>query len=280
MIQLLALGASMLGAAASARSQAKSHRRQMELSQAQFDAQMDESVQRRVKDAQAAGVHPLFALGASAGASPTISAPGGYKQDPKGAALSAMATTLNSLETNQAQARRDNAQAMLFDSERRRIEQSLNAEGQDQKALTVFGDPKRVDALGNVINQPPGVQLNPDGSMTVPPEIPAQSSPGVRAGPIPQVLQVQIGPGEVVNVPTEEAWGDDLTSPKTISMIYHHLKRSPKQAWLYAKRKGRELGLSDQQIIAKYKRTVRKLEKLNTGTGEAGRRFQNRRRKF
>lgn len=40
----------------------------------QFNEQMDNSVSRRVEDAKQAGVHPLFALGASVGASPTIQA--------------------------------------------------------------------------------------------------------------------------------------------------------------------------------------------------------------
>lgn len=52
-------------------SSAKKARKQ---AQAQFNAQMDQSIQRRVIDAKKAGVHPLFALGASVGASPTISA--------------------------------------------------------------------------------------------------------------------------------------------------------------------------------------------------------------
>lgn len=279
-VELLGLGLNFMSGLMGRSSQKRQQREQMMQAQRQFDAQMNESVQRRVKDAKAAGVHPLFALGASVGASPTISAQGESRGDPMQGALSSMASVLNGLETNKAQAARDHAQAALFDAEKKRIEQDLGHRGSDSEALTVFGNPKRTDALGNVINQPDGAQLNPDGSMTVPPEVPAQSSPGVRAGAIPQVIPVTIGPGETVNVPSEEAWGDELTSPKTIAMIYHHIKRSPKQAWLYAKRKGRELGLSDQQILAKYKRTVRKLESMNSGTGQAGRRFQNRRRKF
>lgn len=38
--------------------------------QDQFDAQMDQTIQRRVADAKQAGIHPLYALGASPGASP------------------------------------------------------------------------------------------------------------------------------------------------------------------------------------------------------------------
>ncbi len=48
-----------------------------DLAARQFDEQMDQTIQRRVVDAKAAGIHPLFALGASAGASPTVHAGGG-----------------------------------------------------------------------------------------------------------------------------------------------------------------------------------------------------------
>lgn len=55
----------------------------------QFNEQMNESVQRRVKDAQKAGIHPLFAMGGSSGASPTANisaqAPqGGYTETGSG----------------------------------------------------------------------------------------------------------------------------------------------------------------------------------------------------
>ena len=42
------------------------------LAREQFDAQMDESIQRRIADAEKAGIHPLFAMGASVGAAPTL----------------------------------------------------------------------------------------------------------------------------------------------------------------------------------------------------------------
>ena len=49
------------------------------LANQQFNAQMDETVQRRVKDALKAGINPLAALGYNGGASPTIHAGGsGY----------------------------------------------------------------------------------------------------------------------------------------------------------------------------------------------------------
>ena len=48
-----------------------------QLAEQQFNAQMDETVQRRVKDALKAGINPLAALGYNGGASPTIHAGGG-----------------------------------------------------------------------------------------------------------------------------------------------------------------------------------------------------------
>lgn len=49
-------------------------KRSLKASQAQFNQQMDHSVRRRVEDAKRAGIHPLFALGASLNTSPTIMA--------------------------------------------------------------------------------------------------------------------------------------------------------------------------------------------------------------
>lgn len=138
-LDLLALGLDFMGGLMGKKSEDRQNRLQMQEARNQFNAQMDQSVQRRVKDATKAGVHPLFALGASVGASPTISAQGEQRGDPRAAALGQMAATLNSLETNKAQAARDHAQAALFDSERKRIEQSLNAEGQDATALRKSG---------------------------------------------------------------------------------------------------------------------------------------------
>ena len=75
---LISAGGSLLGGLFGSKSAEKRQsestkltREQMAMQRQQFDAQMDESIQRRVKDAKAAGLHPLFALGASPGASPT-----------------------------------------------------------------------------------------------------------------------------------------------------------------------------------------------------------------
>lgn len=69
----ISAGSSLLGGALSGKSSRKAAKQQNAMAQAQFDSQMDESIQRRVADAKKAGIHPLYALGASSGASPTIS---------------------------------------------------------------------------------------------------------------------------------------------------------------------------------------------------------------
>lgn len=133
-LALLSLGVNFMGGLYGKRSADKNRRMQREqLAQAQrqFDAQMDQSVQRRVKDAKNAGVHPLFALGASVGASPTISADATPQGSPMQSALTNMAKHLGVIEQNRASARRDEAEAALLDSERARIEQDLKTKGSD-----------------------------------------------------------------------------------------------------------------------------------------------------
>lgn len=68
---VISAGGSLLGGLFGSSSSKKAQKKAAAQAQAQFDAQMDETIQRRVKDATKAGLHPLFALGASPGASPT-----------------------------------------------------------------------------------------------------------------------------------------------------------------------------------------------------------------
>lgn len=130
-LELLSLGADLLGGIFGSKKQDKMQRQQLAQAQAQFDAQMDQSVQRRVKDAKQAGVHPLFALGASVGSSPTISSGNAPESNPMQSALTSMARTLGVIEQNRASAKRDEAEAALLDSERARIEQDMRSKGSD-----------------------------------------------------------------------------------------------------------------------------------------------------
>lgn len=128
-------------------------------SKKQFKMQMDESIQRRVADAQKAGVHPLFALGASVGASPTnvvgsgvgdalgnIGAAIDRKIRSKGEKASAAAEAdrvdkLTAAQINQANAAagRDAAEAALLASQQRRLETDMYSTGHDHSALESQG---------------------------------------------------------------------------------------------------------------------------------------------
>jgi len=214
------------------------------MAQQQFDAQMDQTITRRVQDAKNAGVHPLYALGAASGASPTIST-GQGRGNPAGNALTSMANTLNSLETNKAQAARDHAQAQLFDSERKRIEQDLNGRGQDAEAQVKSGE--ATDAIGRTIipmgNDP--AQL----SITRPAEDTAQKAPGVRAGETPVWVDVRGADGLMTRTLNPELEWDELIHPGVIVYGWNRFWRGMQQNLAYAKRKLKEAGLSDQQIL-------------------------------
>lgn len=126
--------------------------------QAQFDQQMDHSVRRRVEDAERAGVHPLFALGASVGASPTLSAGGESGGNSLANGLAEAGRILGTTEATKAQARRDEAQASYFDALAANARnQRVNQTGQDKPALTVFGDPIRQEepALAKPVYEQP-----------------------------------------------------------------------------------------------------------------------------
>lgn len=124
-LELLELGLNFVGGLMGQ----SSRKKELAQAQRQFDAQMDQSVQRRVADAKKAGIHPLFAMGASVGSSPTIQAGGG--PDPMQTAVQRMASALGVIEQNKASARRDEAEAALLDSERKRIEVDLQGRGRD-----------------------------------------------------------------------------------------------------------------------------------------------------
>lgn len=146
-LDLLALGsaATGLGSLASGFLGAKSSKKSLKEARRQFNAQMDESIQRRVADAKAAGVHPLFALGASVGASPTTIAGQsntgsmvGESIAEAGRAVSNYAQGKGLQRVQQAQIRsaeanatRDEAEAQLALARAKKLEQDLGSQGRD-----------------------------------------------------------------------------------------------------------------------------------------------------
>lgn len=220
-LELLELGLNFMGGLmgnSSAKKDRALMRQQMQQAQRQFDAQMDQSVQRRVKDAKAAGVHPLFALGASVGASPTISANDpGSTGNPMGSALQAMASTLNSLETNKAQAARDNAEAALLDSERKRLEQNLSngSQGLDGPALSVVEKGVKTFPLPSDAGyHGPATYYSP--------EVPFSKSPGIRAGTVPGTVDVQMPDGRKVNLLSQDLGLDEVSQADFVLQRARH----------------------------------------------------------
>lgn len=185
----------------------KESRRNRRQAQHQFDQQMDFTVQRRVKDAMAAGVHPLFALGASSGASPTAHVSGN-----SGSALGkALANTgksfamrkLQQAEIRRAEAgaTRDEAEAAFINSERARLEQNMGARGHDGGAINsdvkTFGVPTEDIAFG------PGEYFNP--------EVPVSSSTGVRAGVQPKYIEYMRPDGRKMRMLNPELNMDEVS---------------------------------------------------------------------
>lgn len=135
---LLSLAGGAISTAASSKQSRRNYlltRQQMINQTRQFNAQMDESIQRRVRDAEKAGVHPLFALGASVGATPTASIGGGSPVTGSafGRALGRVGLSLAEaeLQSRSASAKRDEAEAALLDARRKVVEQELSATGRD-----------------------------------------------------------------------------------------------------------------------------------------------------
>lgn len=85
----------------------KSASKQYKLAKDQFNQQMDHSIRRRVEDAKRAGIHPLYALGASVGSSPTIMA----GQHGSGSALGDAVAAVGSNLAGSYQNRKANAEA-------------------------------------------------------------------------------------------------------------------------------------------------------------------------
>ncbi len=174
------------------------YRKQLKQAQGQFDAQMDESIQRRVKDAIAAGVHPLFAMGASVGASPTVSS----GQPPQsgnamGDAVAEIGRIMGNLPSEKAKIKKDEAEAALYNAEAAKITQDLNSRGRDvvNGGVKTYPLPDQ-EPLGEA------VYFNP--------QIPKKSRPGVVAGRQPGVIEMEMADGRIVEVYNPDLGLDEI----------------------------------------------------------------------
>lgn len=271
-IELLSLGLDFMSGLLGSSSQKSQQKAQMRQAQQQFDAQMDQSVQRRVTDAKKAGVHPLFAMGASVGASPTISAQGEQRSNPMQAALSTMAQTLNSLETNKAQAARDHAEALLLDSERKRIEQDLQHRGSDSGVRT-FPLPE------DSIYKSSGVHIGP--AEYVSPQVAKSQRPGVEAGTHPARIEVTDPAGNTYTLPAPNIGMDEIGQVEYVAGIPGRMVSNFKKHFLSKREQAK---LEEELRILRNRRlnpeAVRRYDEMTNNAWEATRKFYRKLRRY
>lgn len=197
------------GGLLSSRRQKRYHRDAMNLSREQFAAQMDESIQRRVKDAQAAGIHPLFAMGASVGASPTASVGG---RSPSGSAvgdaLSRVASRIAGsklvkaqIRSEEASASRDEAEAAFINSQRARLTQEMGARGHDGASVVKTYPYPGGPASEEIAFGPPEY---------VNPKVATSKSVGIESGLHPGTIDVVLPDGRRVNIPSPNLGLDEI----------------------------------------------------------------------
>ena len=197
---LLSLGGSLFGASKAS----SSHKQSLAQAQQQFDSQMDQSVQRRVTDAKKAGIHPLFALGASVGASPTLSAGGA---DPGGGILSAGIGKLSAaIMEASGQKKLNEAQAAYYSALAAKAEQAGVARGHDG----VQGAIDPVTTGADVVYGPADY---------VNPEVKKSKSPGVAAGTHPLFVDVKHPNGRTSKALNPDIGLDDISNPSTINIL-------------------------------------------------------------
>ncbi len=199
----------LAGGLLSDRSARKDAQRNRRLSKQQFAEQMDTSVQRRVADARKAGIHPLFAMGASVGASPTISA-GGRQPTGSGVgdAISRLVERLSRKAdrgTNAAAAR-DEAEAALLNSRTKKMEQELTSRGHDGASVKTF-------PLGT--NPGPEIVYGPAEFFN--PEVPTSKAPGIKSGTLPGVVDVVLPDKRKIQVYASELEADEI---KQVDILY------------------------------------------------------------
>lgn len=176
----------------------------------QFDQQMDHSVRRRVDDARRAGVHPLFALGASVGASPTIQAGSTTGLGQAGRSIAALSQNkrlfrLQELES-QARVRESNARAAESEAAARALENSVDAR------ITQAANHSGRDTEAKEVLEPQHSQRGLGPVEIVRPEIPAHQPGkiGTQAGQAPAFRELVRDDGRVYRIWTSDANADEI----------------------------------------------------------------------
>lgn len=237
-LDLLGIGNVMqgVGGVAGAISSARSSKKALRESKRQFRAQMDESIQRRVKDAEKAGVHPLFALGASVGASPTLQAgtTGGGIGDAleaAGRAASGYGLAMTQKKLADAQAGKDEAQRMLYDAQRKKIEQELASQGRD--GVSTFPVGTYPDAAAQLMYGPVET-VAPKQSTTRP------GDPSTRSGMPATYIESYAGDGYVLRSLDQDVHQADMVNDA-------YLAKQIAEQW-YQKRYDKKHGVYKLQL--------------------------------
>jgi len=198
--------------------------------QGQFDSQMDQSVQRRVSDAQKAGIHPLFAMGASVGASPTLqsgNAPRVQTGSGMGDALARVADRIGQSAMNKASANRDEAEAALLNSQRKKLEQDFVSRGHDGASVTTtpYPDPGEDVVFG------PAEYVNP--------MVNTSKATGIESGTHPGTIDVMTTDGRKVNIPSPNIGLDEVAQ---IDYVYQRAIHKGTDVMMAIDQKMRQLG--------------------------------------
>ncbi len=208
-LNLLGIG-SAYDAQKHARRAARKDRQQ---AQAQFDAQMDESVTRRVADARKAGIHPLFALGASSGASPTISAggsplPRGITDAVQSTAERMQRAKLSKLTPDESRAMnarslRDEAEAAFLNSKTATMGQEMASRGRDGAITYPYPMPDQTDVMYG-----PAEYLNP--------QVYTSKRKGVESGTHPAMREIMLPDGSKQEIYSPELGLDEIGQVKYV----------------------------------------------------------------
>lgn len=247
----ISAGSSLLGGLFGRKQQDKVNAQSMALNREQFERIQTRSIQDRVADAKAAGIHPLFALGASvssASASPFVPDTGNYLGEGIAAAGGAAANALTSRPAPgkgtqlkqdesakamaglqqrlvESQIRRSDAETLVALSEAKRLEQSTLNVGRDINSLAGVGltayprqvarrPPKAADrtVTADKIRQRPG-DLHPR----------ATTMPQFEA--VPGYKQVLMGDGTVAQIPDIDVVGEEFLSPAYLAFKLHEIEQ-------------------------------------------------------
>lgn len=197
LLELAQVGLPFLGGLFGQKKADKRFEAQSREARRQFDIQMNQSIQRRVADARAAGIHPLFALGGGVGASPTAHVGEGIGGDPMQRAVTEMAQALGVISQNKSQARLNEAEAAYLDAQTARLKGDAASTGRD---VTTYPYGAKPGDSGIVLGDAEYVR----------PQVPVSKSAGVRAGREPGIVEIQMPDGQVIKGYRQELGLDEI----------------------------------------------------------------------